>query len=76
MHSPIIPPIDFIMAKLESFLECNKIEKLYMNPICGIKTCIAWPKTIGALRNMIIAKMVCSRWHQRGDAVADVDNIG
>ena len=54
IHSPVVPPVDFIKAKLESFLECIEIEKLYVNPDCGLKT-RAWPETIGALRNMIAA---------------------
>lgn len=54
IHSPVVPTVDFIKAKLESFLECIEIEKLFVNPDCGLKT-RTWPETIGALRNMIEA---------------------
>mmetsp|Transcript_11959 Transcript_11959/g.29036 ORF Transcript_11959/g.29036 Transcript_11959/m.29036 type:complete len:642 (+) Transcript_11959:75-2000(+) len=54
IHSPVVPPIDFIVGKLNSFLECMEPESLVVNPDCGLKT-RTWPETIGALQNMVEA---------------------
>lgn len=54
IHSPVVPPVDFITDKLKSFLECMKPENLVVNPDCGLKT-RSWPETIGALKNMVEA---------------------
>jgi 5-methyltetrahydropteroyltriglutamate--homocysteine methyltransferase len=54
IHSPVVPTAEFIKAKILRFLECIEIEKLFVNPDCGLKT-RTWPETIGALRNMITA---------------------
>jgi 5-methyltetrahydropteroyltriglutamate--homocysteine methyltransferase len=54
IHSPVIPETEFIYAKLKTFLECIPVERLVVNPDCGLKT-RSWPETIGALKNMIEA---------------------
>jgi len=54
IHSPVVPPVDFIEKKLKSFLECVEVENLVVNPDCGLKT-RAWPETIAAIKNMVEA---------------------
>jgi len=54
IHSPVCPPCSFIEDKLKSFLECMDVEKLVVNPDCGLKT-RTWPETISALQNMVKA---------------------
>lgn len=54
IHSPVVPPISFIEDKLRSFLECMDMERLVVNPDCGLKT-RDWPETIAALQNMVAA---------------------
>jgi 5-methyltetrahydropteroyltriglutamate--homocysteine methyltransferase len=54
IHSPVIPPTNFIENKIRSFLECMKVENLVINPDCGLKT-RGWPETLGALKNMVEA---------------------
>lgn len=54
IHSPVVPPVEFIVNKLSSFLECVEKEKLVVNPDCGLKT-RAWPETIEGLKNMVEA---------------------
>jgi len=54
IHSPVVPPTDFISSKIRSFLACMQKEHLFINPDCGLKT-RGWPETIDALRNMVTA---------------------
>lgn len=54
IHSPVVPPVEFITDKLKSFLECMNVKNLVVNPDCGLKT-RSWPETIGALKNMVEA---------------------
>jgi len=55
IHSPVVPPVDFIEKKIQSFLEAGvKKENLVVNPDCGLKT-RNWPETIGALKAMVEA---------------------
>jgi 5-methyltetrahydropteroyltriglutamate--homocysteine methyltransferase len=54
IHSPVVPPVEFIVDKLSAFLECVDREKLIVNPDCGLKT-RAWPETIDGLKNMVEA---------------------
>jgi len=54
IHSPVVPPTDFIASKIKSFLECMQTEHLFINPDCGLKT-RGWSETIDALRNMVTA---------------------
>jgi 5-methyltetrahydropteroyltriglutamate--homocysteine methyltransferase len=57
IHSPVVPPVAFIIQKLESFLECMPVKHLVVNPDCGLKT-RTWPETIGALKNMVEATRI------------------
>jgi 5-methyltetrahydropteroyltriglutamate--homocysteine methyltransferase len=54
IHSPVIPPVSEIEAKLKGFLQCMEVKNLGVNPDCGLKT-RTWPETIGALKNMVEA---------------------
>ena len=54
IHSPVVPPVALIEAKLRGFLGCFPASKLFVNPDCGLKT-RTWPETIDALQNMVTA---------------------
>ena len=54
IHSPVVPPTDFISAKIKSFLACMDEDKIMINPDRGLKT-RGWPETIDALKNMVDA---------------------
>jgi len=54
IHSPVVPPVDFIEGKIKSFLQCMDVKSLIINPDCGLKT-RDWPETIAALQNMVTA---------------------
>jgi 5-methyltetrahydropteroyltriglutamate--homocysteine methyltransferase len=54
IHSPVIPSVDFIVAKLRMFLKHLKPEQIWVNPDCGLKT-RAWDEVIPALRNLMKA---------------------
>jgi 5-methyltetrahydropteroyltriglutamate--homocysteine methyltransferase len=56
IHSPVIPTQEFILQKIESFLACIPVERLVINPDCGLKT-RTWDETIGALQNMVAATL-------------------
>ncbi len=54
IHSPVVPTVEFIAGKLESFIQHLKPEQIWVNPDCGLKT-RAWDEVIPALRNMMEA---------------------
>ncbi len=54
IHSPVVPDVDFIKAKLDSFIRYLDPQKIWVNPDCGLKT-RAWDEVIPALRNMVDA---------------------
>lgn len=54
IHSPVVPPVDFIDGKLAMFVEHLKPEQIWVNPDCGLKT-RRWPEVIPALRHMMAA---------------------
>jgi 5-methyltetrahydropteroyltriglutamate--homocysteine methyltransferase len=57
IHSPVVPEVSFIYDKLKTFLRCIPVERLVVNPDCGLKT-RSWPETNAALKNMVEATMV------------------
>jgi 5-methyltetrahydropteroyltriglutamate--homocysteine methyltransferase len=57
IHSPVVPEVAFIHDKLKTFLRCIPVERLVVNPDCGLKT-RSWPETNAALKNMIEATMM------------------
>ncbi len=54
IHSPVVPDVDFIKAKLDSFVRHLDPRKIWVNPDCGLKT-RAWDEVIPALHNMVDA---------------------
>jgi 5-methyltetrahydropteroyltriglutamate--homocysteine methyltransferase len=54
IHSPRIPTTEEMLDLLRRAAEVIPIERLWVNPDCGLKT-RAWPETERALRNMVDA---------------------
>ena len=54
IHSPRIPSQDEIIQHLQHALRYIPIERLWVNPDCGLKT-RNWPEVTAALRNMVDA---------------------
>jgi 5-methyltetrahydropteroyltriglutamate--homocysteine methyltransferase len=57
IHSPVVPPTQQIVDKLESFLKLLPASQVVVNPDCGLKT-RKWPETIAALKNMVDATRI------------------
>ena len=61
IHSPRVPTVDAIERLLERACEVIPLERLWVNPDCGLKT-RDWPETEAALSNMVrAAKRLRSR---------------
>ncbi len=54
IHSPVVPTVTFIEAKLRMFVKHLKQEQIWVNPDCGLKT-RAWAEVLPSLRNMLKA---------------------
>lgn len=54
IHSPRVPPVTEMLNLLEKALTVFPIDKLWVNPDCGLKT-RKWPETKAALANMVLA---------------------
>jgi 5-methyltetrahydropteroyltriglutamate--homocysteine methyltransferase len=54
IHSPRVPGPDEMLRLLEKAAEAIPIERLWINPDCGLKT-RGWPETEAALANMVEA---------------------
>jgi 5-methyltetrahydropteroyltriglutamate--homocysteine methyltransferase len=54
IHSPRVPGPDEMLRLLELATEAVPIERLWVNPDCGLKT-RGWPETEAALANMVDA---------------------
>ncbi len=54
IHSPRVPTTDAMRHLLERALERLPVERLWVNPDCGLKT-RGWPETEAALVNMVAA---------------------
>lgn len=52
IHSPRIPSQDEMITQLQHALRYIPIERLWVNPDCGLKT-RNWPEVTAALRNMV-----------------------
>jgi 5-methyltetrahydropteroyltriglutamate--homocysteine methyltransferase len=57
IHSPRVPSIDEIVRRIRDALVRIPIERLWVNPDCGLKT-RSWPETEEALENMVAAARV------------------
>ena len=54
IHSPNVPSVEWIVALLRKAADCIPVERLWVNPDCGLKT-RGWPETRQALANMVEA---------------------
>jgi len=57
IHSPRVPSVEAMQRLLERACEVIPVERLWVNPDCGLKT-RAWPETEAALSNMVQAAQV------------------
>jgi 5-methyltetrahydropteroyltriglutamate--homocysteine methyltransferase len=57
IHSPNVPEVDSILALLKNAARDIPIERLWVNPDCGLKT-RAWPETEAALARMVAAAKI------------------
>ncbi|WP_086984448.1 5-methyltetrahydropteroyltriglutamate--homocysteine S-methyltransferase [Vibrio aphrogenes] len=64
IHSPNIPTQEWILQLLESAAKKIPVERLWVNPDCGLKT-RNWPETEASLKNMVAAaKTLRQRFNQ------------
>ena len=54
IHSPNVPSVEWIEALLKKAAQRIPVERLWVNPDCGLKT-RGWPETRAALANMVQA---------------------
>ncbi len=54
IHSPNIPSVEAIVALLEQAAQKIPVERLWVNPDCGLKT-RQWPEVDAALTNLVAA---------------------
>lgn len=65
IHSPRIPSEEEITRVLQQALQVIPIERLWVNPDCGLKT-RAWPEVIASLKNMVaVAKVFRDNQNKR-----------
>ncbi len=57
IHSPRVPSVDSMVKLLERACSVIPVERLWVNPDCGLKT-RGWPETEQALRHMVQAAQV------------------
>ena len=54
IHSPNIPSIDDIKSLIDKAAQWIPLQRLWVNPDCGLKT-RNWQETEAALNNMVLA---------------------
>jgi 5-methyltetrahydropteroyltriglutamate--homocysteine methyltransferase len=54
IHSPRVPSVAEMVELLRRAAEVIPVERLWVNPDCGLKT-RAWPETLASLKNMVAA---------------------
>ena len=54
IHSPRVPTVDEFLENITGIIQTVPIEKLWINPDCGLKT-RNWQEVNGALKNMVNA---------------------
>lgn len=62
IHSPNVPSVESMMTLLEQAATRIPIDRLWVNPDCGLKT-RAWPEVQAALANMVEAARRLRRLH-------------
>jgi 5-methyltetrahydropteroyltriglutamate--homocysteine methyltransferase len=70
IHSPRIPSQDAIEQLLRRACEVIPIERLWVNPDCGLKT-RGWSETEAALRNMVAAAKALRARHARAQGAKE-----
>ena len=60
IHSPNIPSVDSIIELMEKAVQRIPVERLWVNPDCGLKT-RTWEEVKPALHNMIAASRYLAR---------------
>ncbi|MCG6658621.1 5-methyltetrahydropteroyltriglutamate--homocysteine S-methyltransferase [Halomonas campisalis] len=71
IHSPNIPEVDWMVALMEKAAERIPVDRLWVNPDCGLKT-RGWAEVEPALANMVKAAETLRRRLARG-GVTSVD---
>ncbi|MBB3139530.1 5-methyltetrahydropteroyltriglutamate--homocysteine S-methyltransferase [Halomonas organivorans] len=62
IHSPNIPEVDWMVALMDKAAERIPVDRLWVNPDCGLKT-RGWAEVEPALANMVEAARVLRRRH-------------
>jgi 5-methyltetrahydropteroyltriglutamate--homocysteine methyltransferase len=57
IHSPRVPSVEAMLRLLERACQVIPVERLWVNPDCGLKT-RAWPETEAALKHMVDAALI------------------
>lgn len=71
IHSPNIPNTEDMLQLLEKALERIPVERLWVNPDCGLKT-RGWKEVEPALRNMVeAARILRESLHSTPNTIAD-----
>ncbi|MFN2381203.1 MAG: 5-methyltetrahydropteroyltriglutamate--homocysteine S-methyltransferase [Guyparkeria sp.] len=65
IHSPLVPSVEEIVGRLELALDKVPMERLWVNPDCGLKT-RGWEEVRAALHNLIAAADQLRRKYRRG----------
>jgi len=68
IHSPNVPKIEQIEYLMQQAARRIPLERLWVNPDCGLKT-RAWPEVQQSLRNMVTAAKQLRHW-------AELDSLG
>jgi len=58
VHSPVVPSVEFMSQKIQSFLDSNilkgRTDRIWVNPDCGLKT-REWKQVLPSIDNMVKA---------------------
>ncbi|EKD55446.1 MAG: hypothetical protein ACD_60C00007G0010 [uncultured bacterium] len=65
IHSPRIPSLEEVIARLEKALQYIPVARLWVNPDCGLKT-RNWPEVEGALQTMVNAAKLLRKKYAKG----------
>lgn len=65
IHSPRVPSVEEMVALLELACEVLPVERLWVNPDCGLKT-RGWPEIEASLANMVVAARQARLRHATG----------
>ncbi len=71
IHSPNVPQVEPMVKLLQGAAKQIPLERLWVNPDCGLKT-RGWPETEAALRNMVKAAKQLREMGQLSDFVPQI----